>query len=60
VLTVSGERRRQKDERGENYIRSEISSGHFSRSFTLPKTIDSGQISADYKDGLLMVLRSIQ
>ena len=60
VLTVSGERRRRKEEKGENYIRSEISSGRFSRSSTLPKTIDSGQVTADYKDGLLMVLRSIQ
>ena len=55
VLTVSSERRRRKEEKGENYIRSEISSGRFSRSSTLPKTIAGGKISANYKDGLLMV-----
>lgn len=53
VLTVSGERKSEKEENGESYIRSEIRSGSFCRSFTLPDTIDVDSIKADYKDGIL-------
>lgn len=55
VLTVSGERKLSREEKGNNFIRSEIASGSFCRSFTLPKSVDVGKISADYKDGLLTV-----
>ena len=55
VLTISGERKFQKEEKDGAYIRSEIQSGSFCRSFSLPKTVDSGRIAADYKDGLLTV-----
>jgi len=55
VLTVSGERNhRSASEEGE-YIRTEISSGKFSRSFRLPKTVDWENVSADYRNGLLIV-----
>ncbi len=55
VLTVSGERKLRNEEKTDDYIRTEIRDGSFSRSFTLPKSIDSGNISADYRDGLLVV-----
>jgi len=53
LLTVSGERKEEKKEENENFVRNEIYTGQFSRSFTLPETVDSEKISADYKNGLL-------
>ena len=53
VLTVSGEQREESQEKNENYIRSEIRSGSFCRSFTLPNTVDADKIKADYKSGIL-------
>lgn len=55
VLTVSGERKLSREEKGDNFIRTEIAGGSFCRSFMLPRTVDVGKISADYKDGLLTV-----
>jgi HSP20 family protein len=55
LLTVSGRREFKTDEKSDNYIRREIRSGSFSRSFTLPELVDSGKITADYKSGLLEV-----
>ena len=52
VLTLSGERR---SEAVENVHRSERFQGSFSRSFTLPATVDGNRISAAYKDGVLTV-----
>ncbi len=53
LLTVSGERKEEKKDEKENYVRNEIYSGQFSRSFTLPETVEVDKISADYKNGLL-------
>lgn len=55
VLNVSGKREFAEEEKAENYVRTEISTGNFCRSFTLPETVDSEKISADYKDGMLTV-----
>ncbi|MCP4685528.1 MAG: Hsp20/alpha crystallin family protein [bacterium] len=55
VLSISGERKFKKEDTDANSLRSEIRTGSFSRSFTLPDTVDSEKISADYKDGLLLV-----
>lgn len=55
VLTVAGERKFKKEDKDGSYLRSEIRTGSFSRSFTLPDTVDADKISADYKDGLLLV-----
>jgi HSP20 family protein len=52
VLTLSGERL---SEPVENLHRSERFQGSFSRSFTLPATVDGNRISAAYKDGVLTV-----
>lgn len=54
LLTISGERTREEDN-GHEVIRSERFYGNFTRSFTLPDSIDKSGISADYKNGLLEV-----
>ena len=56
VLTVSGERKLEKKEEGENgYRRIEREYGSFTRAFTLPETAEGGNIDAAYKDGVLTV-----
>lgn len=55
VLTVSGERKVEQEVKTDNYVRNEIRSGKFSRSFTLPDTLIEEKISADYKNGILLV-----
>jgi HSP20 family protein len=52
VLTISGER---KSELVEGLHRSERFRGQFTRSFTLPATVDGSRISAGYKDGVLTI-----
>jgi HSP20 family protein len=52
VLTLSGER---KAEAIEGLHRTERFHGHFSRSFTLPATVDGHRIGAAYKDGVLTI-----
>ena len=53
VLTVSGERKFEKEEKEENFRRVERRYGSFVRSFTLPTTVDSEGITADYTAGVL-------
>jgi HSP20 family protein len=53
VLTVSGERKFEKEEKEENFRRVERRYGSFVRSFTLPTTVDSEAITADYTAGVL-------
>lgn len=53
VLTLSGERKLEKEETKENFRRVERQYGHFTRSFSLPETVDSENISADLKNGVL-------
>jgi HSP20 family protein len=53
LLTVSGERKLEHDDRREGYHRIERSYGSFQRSFTLPSTIDPNRISAVFEHGLL-------
>jgi HSP20 family protein len=55
VLTLSGERRQEKEEKGKKYHRVERSYGSFMRSFTLPDNVDAAKLHAEYKDGLLNV-----
>ena len=55
VLTVSGKREFSEKAESDHYHRYEISSGEFSRSFTLPDTVNADKISADYKGGLLEI-----
>lgn len=55
VLTLRGERKFEQDIRRDTYQRMERHYGSFSRSFTLPNTVDPTRISAAYKDGVLTV-----
>ena len=55
VLTVSGRREFKAEENEGDFVRCEIRTGSFNRSFTLPDTVDTEKISADYKAGLLTV-----
>lgn len=53
VLTVRGERRFSNEEKEENFHRIERRYGSFSRSFTLPNTVDTDNVNANYNNGLL-------
>lgn len=55
ILTISAEIEDEKKEAGKNYTRKEFYYGSFSRSFTLPKTINLEAIKADYQEGILKV-----
>lgn len=55
VLTLSGERRQEKEEKNANYHRIERSDGSFSRSFTLPTPVQPDKVKATYKDGILKI-----
>src|SRR5208282_3695387 len=55
VLTVHGERKIEKDEKEENYRRVERQYGSFTRTFTLPTTVDSEKVSANYDKGVLKI-----
>jgi len=56
VLTVRGERRFAKETKDDNYHRIERSYGTFSRSFSIPATVDAEEIRADYRDGVLKIV----
>ena len=55
TLTVHGERKLEKDEKEENYRRIERQYGSFTRTFTLPNTVDTEGASASYEKGVLKV-----
>jgi HSP20 family protein len=55
VLTVSGERKAEREDRKEGYYRLERSSGAFSRSLTLPDGVDPEQIKANFDRGVLEI-----
>ena len=55
TLTVHGERKIEKEEKEENFRRVERQYGSFTRSFTLPSSVDTGQVSAHYDKGILKI-----
>jgi HSP20 family protein len=55
LLTIRGERKFEKSVPAENYLRVERTYGAFSRSFSLPNTVDPESIRAEYKNGVLTV-----
>src|SRR6516164_4608137 len=55
VLTVSGERKFEKEEKEENFRRVERRYGSFTRSFTLPNTVNPEDVSANYENGILKI-----
>jgi HSP20 family protein len=55
TLTVHGERKFEKEEKEENYRRVERQYGSFTRTFTLPPTVDTQNIQANYDKGILKI-----
>ncbi len=55
VLTLTGERREEKNADARGSLRSERFFGRFERRFTLPVRADAGRVSATYEDGILTV-----
>jgi HSP20 family protein len=55
VLTVSGERKSEHEDKREGYVRVERSYGSFRRSLTLPKGVDAEAVTANFDNGVLEV-----
>jgi len=55
VITISGERKQEKEEKSQHEIRVESMYGSFSRSFSLPENIDPAGVRAEAKDGVLRI-----
>src|SRR5215813_4220779 len=55
VLTVSGERRMENEEKKDNFHRIERSYGRFIRTFTLPPTVDAENVNAEINNGVLKI-----
>ena len=55
VLTIEGERKQEKEEKGRKFHRVERSYGKFVRRLTLPTDVDQQKVAADFKEGVLRV-----
>ena len=55
VLIISSEVKKGSEEKNENYTRKEFTVSSFRRAFTLPETVDSDEINAAYKAGILKI-----
>jgi HSP20 family protein len=55
TLTVHGDRKIEKEEKEENYLRVERQYGSFTRTFNLPQTVDTDNVSATYDKGVLKI-----
>ncbi|MDA0750454.1 MAG: Hsp20/alpha crystallin family protein [Verrucomicrobia bacterium] len=55
VLSISGERKFEKEEKDKKYHRVERSYGHFTRTFSFPEDADADHVKAEFKDGVLLV-----
>ncbi|HTT06466.1 MAG TPA: Hsp20/alpha crystallin family protein [Steroidobacteraceae bacterium] len=55
LISIEGERKQEKDEKGEKFHRVESVYGSFARSFSLPENIKADAVRSDYKDGVLTV-----
>jgi HSP20 family protein len=55
TMTVHGERKFEQEEKEENYRRVERQYGSFTRTFTLPQTVDQENVQADYDKGVLKI-----
>jgi HSP20 family protein len=56
ILSVKGEKKHEKEDKGEGYHRIERRYGSFHRSFRIPGKLESDKVDASYKDGILKVL----
>jgi HSP20 family protein len=55
VLTVEGERKQDKEEKGKKFHKIEREYGKFVRRFALPTEVDAARLSAEFKEGVLNV-----
>jgi HSP20 family protein len=55
VLTIKGEKKQEKEEKGENYYLAERSFGSFERSIRLPDTVDDTKVEAKFEKSVLKV-----
>jgi len=55
MLTIQGERKQEKEEKGKKFHRIERSYGSFVRSFRVPDDADENSVKAEFKDGMLNV-----
>jgi HSP20 family protein len=55
MLTIQGERKQEKEEKGKKFHRVECSYGSFVRSFRVPDDADEAAVKAEFKDGMLNV-----
>lgn len=55
VLTISGEKKDEKQDRGKNYYRMERSYGSFKRSISVPLEVDTDKVEATFKQGVLTI-----
>ncbi len=55
VLTMQGERKQEKEEKGKKYHRVERYYGSFQRTFTVPDNVDETKVRAEFKEGILNV-----
>lgn len=56
LLTVSGERKMEQEDKGQTYHKMETYYGKFSRTFTLPENVKRDAIEAQYNDGILQLV----
>lgn len=55
ILTISGERKKEEEEKDERFYRIERSYGTFTRSIRLPVPVEAHRVNAEFKNGVLMV-----
>ena len=55
LLTVSGERKEEQEKKGKTFHRIERRYGNFSRSITLPCSVQEDEVAAEYRDGVLAI-----
>jgi HSP20 family protein len=55
MLTIKGEKAKEKEEKDEHYHRTERSYGAFARAMRLPAAVDASKVTASFKDGVLIV-----
>jgi HSP20 family protein len=55
ILTISSEKREEKEEKDHRYMRREFGFGTFNRSFRVPETIDQDRIGARHHEGILVI-----
>ena len=55
TLTITGIKTKEKEEKGRNYHYSERTYGSFSRSLPLPRQVDAGKVSANFRNGVLTI-----